>query len=257
MVRGACDSTRVEAGSLSGDRVTATMAGAPDQFGSITEIILGRQGWALNDTSPVTGDQSAIMLAQLLDPRLGHDAVMVARAMLAEFGSLTAVLNAEQDRLAGIASAGLLNASRIIAAKAVFSRAIEEPIRQRRSIGSPDELKDYLIFSMGHLPTEMVRTLYLDRKNGLIANEIVERGTAAAAPLSIRKIVRRALILEASAVILVHNHPSGDLTPSATDRISTRSLATALASVDVVLHDHVIVGHTNILSLRTMGWFNN
>jgi DNA repair protein RadC len=117
-------------------------------------------------------------------------------------------------------------------------------------IGSASELMDYLSVTMRHEQTEMTRLLFLDRKNALIKDEIQHRGTVDHTPLYPREVVRRVIDLCASAVILVHNHPSGDPTPSRGDIEMTRQLAAALGTINVVLHDHVIVGRNKEISFR-------
>jgi DNA repair protein RadC len=109
---------------------------------------------------------------------------------------------------------------------------------------------DYLSVTMRHEPTEATRLLFLDRKNALIKDEIQHRGTVDHTPLYPREVVKRVLELGASAVILVHNHPSGDPTPSQSDIEMTRQLAAALGTINVALHDHVIVGRNREISLR-------
>jgi DNA repair protein RadC len=129
---------------------------------------------------------------------------------------------------------------------------VREPLEDRLVIGSASALLDYLSVTMRHEPTETTRILYLDRKNALIKDEIQQRGTVDHTPLYPREVVKRVLELGACAVILVHNHPSGDPTPSRNDIEMTRQLAAALGTINVALHDHVIVGRNKEASFRKL-----
>ena len=117
-----------------------------------------------------------------------------------------------------------------------------------------EALLDYCHTAMAHRETEQFRVLYLDRKNVLIADEEQARGTVDHVPVYPREVAKRALELNASALILVHNHPSGDPTPSDSDIIMTRQILTALVALGLVLHDHLIIGKSNELSFRSEGF---
>jgi DNA repair protein RadC len=114
-------------------------------------------------------------------------------------------------------------------------------------------LLDYLRASVGHLRTEEARVLYLDRRNRIIADESLSRGTVDHCPVYVREVIRRALQVDASALILVHNHPSGDPSPSQADITMTKKLQDAAAAVDITLHDHVIVTQDEHTSFRSAG----
>lgn len=133
----------------------------------------------------------------------------------------------------------------------LLQRVLKEQIRDRPVIGSWTALVDYLQLAMSHDPTEHFRVLFLDRKNVLIKDEVQSRGTVDHTPLYPREVVKRALELGASAIIMAHNHPSGDPTPSKADIEMTRQVATALGAVDIALHDHVIVGRNKHTSFRS------
>jgi DNA repair protein RadC len=135
----------------------------------------------------------------------------------------------------------------------LLQRVLREQIRERPVIGSWTALLDYLQVALTHEPIEQFRVLFLDRKNILIRDEVQQRGTVDHTPLYPREITRRALELQASAVIMVHNHPSGDPTPSRADIEMTKQVVQALAAVGISVHDHVIVGknrHTSFKSQR-------
>jgi DNA repair protein RadC len=135
----------------------------------------------------------------------------------------------------------------------LLKRVLREEIRERPVIGSWTALLDYLQVALAHEPIEQFRVLFLDRKNILIRDELQQRGTVDHTPLYPREIVKRALELGASSIIMVHNHPSGDPTPSRADIEMTKQVVQALAPVGITVHDHVIVGknrHTSFKSQR-------
>jgi DNA repair protein RadC len=135
----------------------------------------------------------------------------------------------------------------------LLKRVLREEIRERPVIGSWTALIDYLQVALAHEPIEQFRVLFLDRKNILIRDELQQRGTVDHTPLYPREIVKRALELGASAIIMVHNHPSGDPTPSRADIEMTKQVVQAMGAVGLTVHDHVIVGknrHTSFKSQR-------
>ena len=220
------------------------------------------------------GGQVAVADYELLELLLffsvhRRDTKPIAKAMLAAFGGLGAVLAAEPARLAECmgevtadAGAGLrrtrdddLLFTQVLlkAAHDLFQRVLREEVREREAINSPEALRAYLQLAMRHDAAEHVRVLFLDRKDRLIRDEVQGRGTVDHAPLYPREVVKRALELGASAVVLVHNHPSGDPQPSKGDVDTTRQVAAALAQVEIAVHDHLIVGHDRIESLRELG----
>jgi DNA repair protein RadC len=132
---------------------------------------------------------------------------------------------------------------------------LREQIKDRSVIGSWTALLDYLNAALAHEPIEQFRVLFLDRKNILIKDEVQQRGTVDHTPLYPREIAKRALELAASAIIMVHNHPSGDPTPSRADIDMTKQVVTALGAVGVTVHDHIIVGknqHTSFKSQKLL-----
>src|SRR4249920_2755137 len=133
---------------------------------------------------------------------------------------------------------------------ALMLRALKEPVQQRTPIGSWTALIDYLQTSMAHDPTEQFRILFLDRRNQLLRDEVQSRGTVDHTPLYPREVVKRALELAASAIIMVYNHPSGDPTPSQADIDMTRQVIGALAQVNISVHDHIIVGRNRHTSFK-------
>ena len=133
----------------------------------------------------------------------------------------------------------------------LLQRVLKEAIKDRPVIGSWTALIDYLQLVMQHEPAEHFRILFLDKKNILIRDEVQSRGTVDHTPLYPREVVKRALELAASAIIMVHNHPSGDPTPSQADIEMTRQVVAALGQVSIAVHDHIIVGKNRHTSFRT------
>ena len=189
--------------------------------------------------------------------RSGDNARTRAAHLLDRFGSLGGVMAAEPTKLAQILQDDAVSVILLKAVRASVKAILREPLEERPVISSASALMDYLSVTMRHEPIEATRILFLDRKNGLIKDEIQHRGTVNHAPLYPREVVRRVVELGASAIILVHNHPSGDPTPSKGDIEMTRGLAAALGTIDVVLHDHVIVGRNREISLRKMNLLGN
>ena len=137
--------------------------------------------------------------------------------------------------------------------KALSERLAREQVMGRTVIASWSALINYCRTAMQHATTEEFRVLFLDRKNKLIADEVLGRGTIDHAPVYPREVVKRALAHEASALILVHNHPSGDATPSQADIEMTRSLMEICQPFEIVVHDHLVIGRENTASFKTLG----
>ncbi|HLG86379.1 MAG TPA: DNA repair protein RadC [Alphaproteobacteria bacterium] len=183
-------------------------------------------------------------------PRI--DVKPLAKALIRRFGSYGRVLSAQPAEL----SAAGLSERAVAEIKLVHASAVRlgrEETLQRPVISSWSRLLDYLRSAMSHEPVEQFRLLFLDRKNALIADEIQARGTVDHAPAYPREIVKRSLELGATAIILVHNHPSGDPTPSKDDIAMTREIVKAAGALGIAVHDHIIVGRGEPASLKSMG----
>jgi DNA repair protein RadC len=180
------------------------------------------------------------------------DTKPLAKALLERFGSLGAVLAAPRERLAEIEEVGPFTIVQLKAMQTLLQRVLREELRDRPLISSWRQLIDYLTVTLAHETSEQFRLLFLDRKNTLIRDEIQGRGTVDHTPLYPREVAKRALELGACAVILVHNHPSGDPAPSKADIEMTRQVVDALAAVGVQVHDHVIVGRGRHASFRSL-----
>ena len=182
-----------------------------------------------------------------------QDTKPLAKALLAKFGTLAGVLGAPAQRIAEVKGAGPAVAADLKTAQALFERASKGEFKQRTVIGSWSQLVNYCRMAMAHAPREQFRVLFLDVKNQLIADEVMNEGTVDHAPVYPREIARRALELSAAAVILVHNHPSGDPKPSAADIAITRDIVDAAAAISVKVHDHLVIGRERVESFKSLG----
>jgi len=190
------------------------------------------------------------------------DVKPVAKALLARFGSLAAVLASSVEDLMTVRAEDSRGRSRGVGAETaldlaalheVSRRVTREEANKRTVISSWTALLAYVRLSLQHEPREQFRVLYLDKKNQLILDEIQNRGTVDHAPVYPREVVRRALELSASAMIIVHNHPSGDPTPSRADIDMTRQVIEAARSLSLQVHDHLIVGREGVASFKQLG----
>jgi len=179
-----------------------------------------------------------------------RDVKPLAKALIARFGSFAEAIAAEPARLAEVEgmSEGAIAEFKIVEASA--QRFAKGVARKRLSVGSFAAVVDYCRTAMAFDPREEFRVLFLDRKNGLIADESQGVGTVDQTPVYPREVVRRALELSATAIILVHNHPSGDPTPSAQDVKMTLDIIAVAGPLGVAVHDHIIVGRDGHASLK-------
>ena len=176
-----------------------------------------------------------------------------AKALIRRFGSLQGVLAAPLVELVQIRGVGEAVALDLKLVHELARRMGREALDRRPVISSWTALLDYVRVAIGHEPREQVRVLYLDTKNQLILDEETSRGTINHAPLYPREVVRRALELSAASMILVHNHPSGDTSPSAADIAVTKEVVAAAKPLGIDVHDHVIVGRHGVESLKARG----
>ena len=182
-----------------------------------------------------------------------RDVKPLAHALLSQFGSFNAVISAPHDQLTAIPGVGEAVICELKIVEAAAHRLARSRVAQRPVVSSWDALLDYCHTTMAHRDIEQFRVFYLDRKNTLIADEEQARGTVDHVPVYPREVVKRALHLNASALILVHNHPSGDPTPSQADIDMTTQIQTAASALDITLHDHIIIGKSCELSFRNEG----
>lgn len=190
-------------------------------------------------------------LLALAIPR--RDTKPLAKALLREFADLSGVMTAAPEDLARIKGMGETSVAAIKAAHGVALRLLRTETDTKAVLGNWQALLDYLRADMAHHKTERVRVLHLDSRNRLIRDEVMNEGTVDEAPVYAREIVRRALQLGSAAVILVHNHPSGDASPSKADIDITRQVAAALKPLNIALHDHIIMARGGHTSLRAQG----
>ena len=181
-----------------------------------------------------------------------RDVKPLAKALIARFGSFAEAIAAEPGRLAEVEgmSAGAIAEFKIVEAAA--QRFAKGAVKKRLPMGSWSEVIDYCRTSMAFEGREIFRVLFLDRKNGLIADEIQGSGTVDHTPVYPREVMRRALELSATAIVLVHNHPSGDPTPSTQDIKMTLEIIAVAKTLGLAVHDHIIVGRDGHASLRGM-----
>ncbi|WP_323034066.1 RadC family protein [Paracoccus sp. (in: a-proteobacteria)] len=182
-----------------------------------------------------------------------QDVKPLARRLLDRFGDFNRVLSAQPTRLAEVSGVGPAVMQELKIVEAAAQRLARSRVMHRPVLTSWDALLDYCHTAMAHRDTEQFRVLYLDRKNVLIADEEQANGTVDHVPVYPREILRRALELTASALILVHNHPSGDPTPSQADINMTNRIVAAAEVMGIALHDHLIIGKSSELSFRSQG----
>jgi DNA repair protein RadC len=191
-----------------------------------------------------------LLLARSL-PR--GDIKPIAKALLARFGGLAGVLGATREELqtvSGVGPSAALDLKLLHEATARMGRA---EVKKRTVIASWSALLAYAKVAMAGAPREQFRVLFLDKKNQLIADEVMNEGTVDHAPVYPREVMRRALEVSASAIILVHNHPSGDPTPSTADVEMTRQIVEAGRPLRITVHDHIVVGRDGVASLKALG----
>ncbi len=183
------------------------------------------------------------------------DVKPLAKALLTRFGSLAGVLAASPAELRSVPGVGEAVAFDLKLLAEVGLRVGRATVGKRPVISSWSQLLDYVKLGLAHAPREQFRVLFLDKKNQLIADEVMNHGTVDHAPVYPREVVRRALELSASAVILVHNHPSGDPTPSQADIAMTKEVVEAARALRIAVHDHLVVGRDGTASFRALGLF--
>jgi DNA repair protein RadC len=180
------------------------------------------------------------------------DVKPLAKDLLERFGGFAELVSADAEALAG-AGLGLAGIAALKSVREAALRLMRSELHQRPVVGSWDKLIDYCTAHIAHARVEEFHILFLDRKNVLIKHEQQQRGTIDHTPVYPREVVKRALELQASALILVHNHPSGDPTPSKADIAVTRDIVKAASPLGVTVHDHLIIGRGRHTSLRDLG----
>jgi DNA repair protein RadC len=179
-----------------------------------------------------------------------RDVKALAKALIARFGSFAEVLSAPTGRLVEVDGIGESIATDLKIVESAARRLTRGAVTKRTILASWSSVLDYCRTSMAFAEKEIFRILFLDKRNALIADEVQQVGTVDHTPVYPREVVKRALELSATAVILVHNHPSGDPTPSAADIAMTRDLADIARPLGIIVHDHIIVGRDGHASLK-------
>src|SRR5579883_436004 len=210
------------------------------------------QGLAMDDSLVVLPTEDTTeqdLLTALLRP---SQAMACASALLQNFPSIGHVITAEPAQLRAFGLTGHdIAVFRLV--REIACRMARAEVRSRPVLGNWQALIAYLQTAMAYEQIEQFRILFLDRKNNLIADEVQQRGTVNHTPVYPREVMKRALILNASALIVAHNHPSGDPKPSREDIETTRELKAAANALEIELHDHVVIGHGKHASFKSLG----
>jgi DNA repair protein RadC len=182
-----------------------------------------------------------------------RDTKPLAKALIARFGTFAEALNAPEELLREVPGIGEAAVTEIKLVRAAVLRLMRGEVLERPVLSSWAQVLDYCRASMGFASKEQFRILFLDKRNQIIADEVQQTGTVDHTPVYVREVVKRALELSATAIVLVHNHPSGDPTPSRADIEMTRQIVAAAKPLGVLVHDHIIVGKQGHASLRGLG----
>jgi DNA repair protein RadC len=204
------------------------------------------------------GGPDALLDHELVESLLGlalprRDTKALAKQLIEAFGGFGPLLSADAKTIKKVGGISEVTAATLKIVQAAALRLLEKNIRGRPVLGSWQALLDYLRADMAYEAIERVRVLFLDTKNVLIANEQMWDGSVDESAVHVREVMKRALELGATAIIIVHNHPSGDPSPSQQDIRLTRDLIEAGRHLKVTVHDHVIIGSKGHSSLRAMG----
>jgi DNA repair protein RadC len=179
-----------------------------------------------------------------------RDVKPLAKELIAKFGSFGEVIAAPERRLAEVKGVGEAIITELKIVQAAASRIARGEVKGRPVLSSWSAVLDYCRTAMAFADKEQFRILFLDKRNRLIADELQQTGTVDHTPVYPREVIKRALELSATAIILVHNHPSGDPTPSAADIEMTKSIADIAKPLGIAVHDHIIVGKEGHASLK-------
>lgn len=182
-----------------------------------------------------------------------RDTKPLAKRLIDEFGSFAEAINAPEERLREVEGAGERVVTELKLVRAAALRLMKGEVMDRPVLESWSDVLGYCRAAMGFEAKEQFRILFLDKRNRIIADEVQQQGTVDHTPVYVREIVKRALELSATALVLVHNHPSGDPAPSSADIEMTRQIAESAKSMGIAVHDHIIVGRDGHASLRGLG----
>jgi len=179
-----------------------------------------------------------------------RDVKPLAKALLAKFGSFAEVISAPATRLGEVKGLGAAAITELKIVQAAASRLAKGAVQKRPVLSSWSAVLDYCRTAMAFADKEQLRVLFLDKRNQLIADEVQQTGTVDHTPVYPREVVKRALELSATAIIIVHNHPSGDPTPSRADIQMTHSIIEIARPLGIAVHDHIIVGKDGHASFK-------
>ena len=206
----------------------------------------------------IEGGGDALLDHELVEYLLTHtiprvDTKPLAKALLNEFGGVGGLFSADAEAIMRTGKVSERSAALIKIVQAAALRMLKSAVKEQPILASWQSLLDYLRVDLAHLTVERVRVLHLNSKNMLIRDELMAEGSIDQAVLHTREVIRRAIDLGSSAIILVHNHPSGDPQPSRADIALTRDIAEAGKKLGIQVHDHIIVGANGHTSMRGMG----
>lgn len=182
-----------------------------------------------------------------------RDTKPLAKAILARFGSFAEAMSAPDDLLLEVPGLGEAAVTEIRLVRAAALRLVQGEAFKRPVLAAWSDVLGYCRAAMAYEPKEQFRILFLDKRNQMIADEVQQRGTIDHTPVYVREVVKRALELSASAIVLVHNHPSGDPTPSRADIEMTKDIIAAAKPLGIAIHDHIVVGKQGHASFRSLG----
>jgi DNA repair protein RadC len=182
-----------------------------------------------------------------------RDTKPLAKAILARFGTFAEAMSAPDELLKEVPGLSVAAITEIKLVRAAALRLVRGEVLERSVLASWSQVLDYCRASMGFEPKEQLRILFLDKRNQIIADEVQQEGTVDHTPVYVREVVKRALELSATAIVLVHNYPSGDPTPSRADIEMTKQIVQSAKNLGIVVHDHIIVGKQGHASFRGLG----
>lgn len=226
-------------------RMNEAELGGAGHRSRVRERLLNGGGDALLDHEVIE-----YLLATAL-PRI--DTKKLAKQLIHEFGGIGGVFAADAEALMRTPGIGERAAAAIKIVNAAALRLLKAEIAERPVLSNWQALLDYLRADLAHIAVERVRVLHLNAKNMLIRDELMSEGSVSEAAIYVREVIRRAIDLGSSALILVHNHPSGDPSPSKQDIAITRDIAEAGKRLGVAVHDHIVIGRQGHSSLRALG----
>jgi len=212
------------------------------------ELLLGR--------GPESVSDAGLIAILLRSGTKGKDAVSLARDLIKRFGGLRGLLSAKKSDLEKIKGLGDAKIAQLMAAIEITNRQLKEEIIGKDYIKNDKDVIDYLCLSLRDLKTEFFKVIYLNKANVILSIEDIAKGTVDQSSIYPRELIKRALEINASAVIFVHNHPSGSMKPSRPDIDLTKRLISACCAVDITPLDHIIISPSGYLSLKSKGVFS-